>query len=151
MFITIRPALKKDRFVIRALIYRACLNPSNLNWQRFVVAEQGGKIIGVRQVKTHRDGSREVASGFVLPRYRRQGVSRRLMAALLEGETNPLYLMCDEKWADYYAQFGFRQEHPRHLPACFLREYHIMKTIFGFASRLVLGEKLCVIPMKRTP
>lgn len=151
MSITIRPAAKKDRLVIRALIYRACLNPLNLNWQRFVVAEQGGKIIGVRQVKTHRDGSREVASGFVLPRYRRQGVSRRLMASLLERETSPLYLMCDEKWSDYYQQFGFRQENPRQLPTCFFREYRIMKSFFEFVSRAVLGTRLRVIPMKRTP
>lgn len=151
MSITIRPALKKDRFAIRVLILRACLNPSNLNWQRFVVAEQGGKVIGVRQVKTHRDGSREVASGFVLPRYRRQGVSHRLMTTLLEGETDPVYLMCDEKWADYYKQFGFQQETPQQLPTCFLREYRIMKTFFEFVSRIVLCTKLSVIPMKRTP
>lgn len=151
MSITVRQALKKDRFAIRALIYRACLNPFNLSWQRFMVAEHAGKVIGVRQVKIHRDGSREVASGLVLPRYRRQGVSRRVMAALLEGEKNPLYLMCDAKWADYYVQFGFQQEHPQQLPSCFLREYRIMKTVFGIASRLVLGEKLRVITMKRTP
>jgi amino-acid N-acetyltransferase len=151
MPVTIRPALKKDRFAIRILILRACLNPFNLHWRRFVVAEFEEKIIGVRQIKIHRDGSREVASGFVLPRYRKQGVSRRLMAALLEGQKSPLFLMCDEKWSGYYEQFGFQEEPSHRLPCCFFREYRVMKAFFELASRLVLGEKLRVISMKRTP
>jgi len=149
MPVAIRKAGREDRFVIKARVYRACLNPIGLDWRRFVVAEADGRIIGFRQVRILRDGTREVASGVVLPTFRRRGVGRRLMESLLERESGPLYLMCDGKWAHYYREFGFQPVDRRCLPSSFLNEYRILKAVFETASRLFLGERMRLVAMKR--
>ncbi|MGH3144740.1 MAG: GNAT family N-acetyltransferase [Rubrobacter sp.] len=98
-------------------------------------------------MKTHRAGTREVASGVVLPGYRRRGISTRSMNAVLARERGPLYLMCDEKWAPYYERLGFHRVTVLSLPADFRREYRIGRTvtsILGILSR----RELRIIPMK---
>ena len=46
----------------------AGLNPFSLGWPRFLVAEDGGRVVGVAQIKPHGDGSRELASLAVVAR-----------------------------------------------------------------------------------
>lgn len=146
----IRPASKEDRLKIMSLVFKACLNPVNLNWRRFWVAEIEKQIVGVRQIKLHNNGIQEVASGVVIHRYRRQGISRLLMDDLLKGEGGTFYLMCDEKWSDYYKQFGFEREPLKGLPSNLQRQYQILKCIYVAASYAILGEKFQLTPMKRT-
>lgn len=107
-----------------------------------------GQIAGLRQVKPHRQGTREVASGLVLPEYRRQGISARLMREILAREKGPLYLMCDRQWATYYEQFGFEVVPPKDLPADFGREYRLGRFITRLLS-LFARRKLRIIPMRR--
>src|SRR5512141_2272539 len=106
MTITIRPARQEEQDPIVALIHQAKINPLNLHWQNFLVAEENGKILGVRQVKIHAQGTREVGSGYVLPEYRHQGISARLMNEILSHEHDTLYLLCRDQWISYYEQFG---------------------------------------------
>jgi len=148
MSIMIRPAVEADQPTITSLIREARLNPRNLHWSHFLVAEEDGKIVGLRQVKIHRNGTREVASGLVIPEYQHQGISARLMHEILARENSPLYLMCNEKWVQYYEQFGFKRVALRELPTDFAREYRIGKTITGIIS-LFVSEKLNIVPMKR--
>lgn len=75
MTINIRSAHPEDQETIVSYIHQAKINPRNLHWENFLVAEENGKLIGMRQVKLHKQGTREVGSGFVLPEYRRQGIS----------------------------------------------------------------------------
>src|SRR5919108_1875715 len=107
MTISIRRALEADQTTIVSLIRQAKINLRNLHWQNFLVAEENGQVVGIRQVKVHSQGTREVASGFVLPEYRRQGISARLMNELLAREAGPLYTMVNQKWAPYYERFAF--------------------------------------------
>lgn len=148
MSINIRPAVEDDQPTIKGLIRQARLNQRNLNWQNFVVAEKDGQIVGVRQVKTHKAGTREVASGYVLPEFRRQGVSARLMEEVLSREKEELFLMCDRKWADYYRRFGFEEVEKEGLPPDFGREYRIGRLITSLLS-LLARRKIDIIPMKR--
>jgi N-acetylglutamate synthase-like GNAT family acetyltransferase len=148
MPIVIRSAVEADQPTITALIRQAHLNPRNLHWSRFLVAEDDGRIVGLRQVRIYRSGAREVASGYVLPEYRRQGISARLMEELLARESGPLYLMCNRKWAAYYEQFGFRQVDAGELPSDFRREYRLGRLITGVIS-LFRSDKIHIIPMKR--
>ena len=66
---SIRPATEADQPIISSLIRGARLNPRNLHWQRFLIAEDNGSIVGLRQVKVHNGGTREVASGLSPPFY----------------------------------------------------------------------------------
>ena len=130
------------------MVYRACLNPFGIKWKRFVVAEADGRVIGVRQVRILRDGTREIASGVVLPAFRRRGIGTLLIETLLERERGPLYLMCDGKWEHYYRQFGFQVVDKEDLPESFRREYGIMRMLFETASRLVLRQEMSLITMR---
>lgn len=148
MTLTIRPARQEDQETILSYVRQARINPRNLRWQNFLVAEQDQKIVGIRQIKTYAQGTREVASGFVLPAYRRQGISARLMHELLARETGPLYTMVNEKRAPYYEQFGFRRVDIDQLPKDFLREYRIGRIVTSLMS-IFRKERVRIVPLKR--
>jgi N-acetylglutamate synthase-like GNAT family acetyltransferase len=146
--ITIRPAREDDQTTIEALIRAARLNPRSLDWQRFLVAEQDGRVVGIRQVKEHSGGTREVGSGYVLAEARRQGISKALMEAVLARESGTLYTLVDAKWVPYYEQFGFVRVDPASLPADFHREYNIGRTVTTLMT-LFAKEKVRIVPMVR--
>lgn len=148
MTISIRRAPEADQTTIVSLIRQAKINPRNLHWQNFLVAEENGQVVGIRQVKVHSQGRREVASGFVLPEYRRQGISARLMNELLARETGPLYTMVNEKWAPYYEQFGFKRVDVSQLPSDFRKEYGIGRIVTLLLS-IFAKDKIHIIPLKR--
>ena len=148
MTITIRSAVESDQTTIESLINLAKLNPRNLHWEHFLIAEENGKILGIRQVKIYKHGTREVASGFVLPEYRRQGISAQLMNALLAREKGPLYTMVNEKRSSYYEQFGFRRVDVNRLPSDFRMEYWIGRIVTTLLS-LFSKERIRIVPLKR--
>ena len=148
MALTIRPARKEDQETIVSFVRQAKINPRNLHWENFMVAEENGQMIGMRQVKVHSHGTREVASGFVLPEFRRRGISARLMNELLARESGPLYAMVSEKRAGYYEQFGFRRVDLNQLPADFLKEYRIGRIVTTLIS-LFRKERVRIVPLKR--
>ena len=148
MTITLRPARREDQQTIVSLIRQAKLNPRNLHWERFLVAEDAGQIVGVRQVRVHAQGTHEVGSGFVLPEYRGQGISARLMNEILSQEKGAVYLLCRDKWASYYEQFGFRHVPVTQRPTDFLKEYRIGRIMTTLISVFV-KDKIRIIPMKR--
>ena len=148
MAVTIRSAVETDQTTIESFIHQAKINPRNLRWERFLVAEENGKIVGIRQVKIHSGGTREVGSGFVIPEYRRQGISAQLMSAILDQEKGPLYLMCRDRRTYYYEPFGFRQIAVNELPEDFRKEYRIGRIITSLFS-LLSKDKVRIVPMKR--
>ena len=148
MSINIRPARLEDQETIVSFVRQAKINPRNLHWQNFLVAEEDHKIVGIRQVKTHPQGTREVASGFVLPEYRRQGISARLMQEILSREKGTLYLMCRDIRAPYYEPFGFRRVEVGQLPSDFLREYRIGRIVTSLMS-LFRKERVRIVPLRR--
>ena len=148
MPVTIRPAVQADQPTIESFIHQAKINPRNLHWEHFRIAEEDGKIIGIRQVKVHKEGTREVASGFVLPEYRRRGISAQLMKEILGREKGDLYLMCAKRRKNYYEPFGFREVKLSALPQDFQREYLIGKIVTTLIS-IVTFRNLNIIPMKR--
>jgi len=148
MTVNIRPARQEEQERIISLIHQARISPRHLHWERFLVAEENGHIIGIRQVKVHAQGTREVGSGFVLPEYRHQGISARLMNEILSREQGTLYLMCRDQWAPYYEKFGFQRVDIDRLPADFRKEYRIGRLITSTIS-LFMKDKIRIIPMKR--
>jgi N-acetylglutamate synthase-like GNAT family acetyltransferase len=148
MKVNVRPARPEEQETIVSFIRQAKLNPRNLHWENFLVGEINGQIIGIRQVKVHAQGTREVASGFVLPEYRRQGVSACLMNELLRRETGSLYTMVNEKRASYYERFGFRRIAVDRLPADFRREYRIGRIVTSLMS-IFKKDRVRIVPLKR--
>lgn len=144
----IHPAIEADQPTIVSLIRQAKINPRNLHWERFLVFEENNQIVGIRQVRVHKQGTREVASGFVLSGYQHRGISALPMNEILSRETGTLYLMCAKRWKKYYEQFGFRHVKLAELPPDFYREYLIEKVITTLIS-IFTFRNLNIFPMKR--
>jgi N-acetylglutamate synthase-like GNAT family acetyltransferase len=138
--VVIREATEADQAAIRAIIREAQLNPMDLDWPRFLVAEDGGQIVGIGQVKPHGDGSRELASIAVVPGRQRGGIGRQIIRALLAREAGPLYLVCMDDHETYYQQFGFRRVEVAALPRTFRRLYRLGRLVTAAAVRLARGS-----------
>ncbi|MFL5803660.1 MAG: GNAT family N-acetyltransferase [Roseiflexaceae bacterium] len=143
----IRPATATEQATITAIVRAARINPSDLDWRRFLVAEQGGQIVGVVQVRPHRDGSRELASLAVVPEQQGQGVGAALVGALLARERGPLDLMCTDQMEGYYARFGFRRLASHELAPYFRRIMWIARVI-SFIAKLG-GMRMRMTVMRR--
>jgi N-acetylglutamate synthase-like GNAT family acetyltransferase len=117
-----RPATKDDFPAIQALIHEVGINPTSLDWHRFlVVVTRTGELVGCGQIKPHGDGSRELASIAVREQDRGQGVARTLILRLLEGQPRPIHLMCRARLGSFYNQYGFRAIGQNEMPPYFQR------------------------------
>jgi len=107
-FVVCQPT-RQEFSEIRVLIHAVHINPTGLDWRRFLVAVSPDKtILGCGQIKPHFDGSRELASIAVKEDARGQGVARAIIQELLAREkTRPLYLMCRARLEPLYIKFGF--------------------------------------------
>ncbi len=139
--ILLRPATAKDAEPIKSLIRRVHINPFGLVWQRFLMAEDAGEIVGCVQVKPHKDSVRELASLAVVPERQGQGVGALLVNALLTHERGELYLMCREQMASYYARFGFALVEPAAIPRSLKPFYRIGR----FITRLFGSERIAIM------
>ena len=120
--IQLRNAREEDARVIRDLIHEAQINPFGLEWRHFVVAvdaETG--IIGTGQIKSHYDGTRELASIAVRPAYQNRGIAKQIIERLLEENPPPLYLTCRSSLGPFYQKFGFLPLEKKQLTGYFAR------------------------------
>jgi len=144
MLIHIRSATPADQATINRIVRRAGINPLDLDWRRFVVAEEGGQIVGVGQVKPHGDQSRELASLAVIPARQGQGIGAKIIHALLARETGVVFLMCRHTLERYYVRFGFRRVEREQMTPYFRR---MIRLANFFAGLTHAGMR--VIVMKR--
>jgi len=133
--VSLRPATAADAAVIRSLVYAARINPTGLEWPRFVVAvSSGGEVIGCGQVKPHRDGSRELASIVVAPEWRGNGTASTIIEHLIESTPGPLYLTCRAVLGPFYERFGFRTVGEAEM-APYFRKLSRLARLIGFLGK----------------
>jgi N-acetylglutamate synthase-like GNAT family acetyltransferase len=136
---TIRAAKAEDQATIRRIIRAANLNRMSLDWRNFLIAEDAGEVVGIGQVKTHRDGSRELASIAVVPARQGQGIGSAIVNALLDRHGGGvLHLTCQGKNEGYYARFGFRRIPRQELPPYFARLLPIMNVFARLARTEII-------------
>lgn len=123
----LRAATATDQTAIREMIRAAQLNPMRLHWSAFIVAVEAlsGRIVGVGQVRPHRDGSRELASIAVTPDRQGQGIGGAVIEALLAREPGNLYLYTRCPLTGYYERFGFVVIPGDRLPAEMRLSYRV--------------------------
>lgn len=119
----LRSALASDQANIASIIRAARINPMSLHWQHFTIAEEDGQIIGIGQIKTHGDGSRELASIAVVPTHQHRGVASAIIRELLTREPGTLYLFCRAPLAPFYERFGFHRIEREEMSPYFRRMY----------------------------
>ncbi|TMC82355.1 MAG: GNAT family N-acetyltransferase [Chloroflexi bacterium] len=140
---TIRPATVADQPTIRRMVRDAGINPMNLKWPNFLVAADGRAIVGIGQVKAHRDGSRELASMAVVKERQGHGIGGAIVNALIASQGDrTLYLTCRRQLEGYYERFGFRRIERQDHPAYFAR----MLPVVNLFARLARME---IILMRR--
>lgn len=143
---SLRLARETDSKPIKDLIHLVGINPSGLDWKRFVVAvDARDAIIGCGQLKPHGEGILELASIAVRPEYQKQGIARAVIEHLLKNNsTRPLYLMCMSSNGPLYEKFGFRTIESPEMPRYFQR----MTKLAGLAEYLMqTGERLLVMKL----
>jgi N-acetylglutamate synthase-like GNAT family acetyltransferase len=120
--VILRPALQADFAAIKMLIRETGINPTGLDWRRFVVVElPDGRFAGCGQLKPHSDGTLEMASIAVISSARGQGLARLLIQKLIADAPRPLYLTCRSQLGPFYTKFGFRPVQGDDLPKYFRR------------------------------
>lgn len=133
---SLRPARAEDHRVIRSLVRKEHLNPMGIHWSRFTVAvDQNDAVIGCAQMKTHFDGTRELASLVVDARWRGQGIARALITSLLNEHSGVIYLTCVARLEPLYQRFGFRALSPAQMPPYFQRIYRLYNGLLSLFGR----------------
>ena len=130
------------------MVRQARLNPANLHWERFVIAERDGRGVGVAQLRRHSDGATELASLIVEPDVRRQGIAAQMVDALLTEERAPVYTMIDRRFAEHFTRWGFAPVDPSQLPRSVSRVYRIGRVVTAVGS-LLRRERMSIVPLLR--
>ena len=148
MSLTIRAATEADQPTIRRLIKEVHLPRMNLQWANFVVAEEDHEVVGMGQVKSHGDGSRELASIAVVPARQDQGIGSAIIQALLAREPGVvLHLSCRRELEGYYERFGFRRLDPGELPPYFRRLVPVMNVVARmFRTQILVMSRDAAVP-----
>ena len=127
--VSLRPATRADAWPIRKLIWRVGINPTGLDWRRFVVlVDERSRLLACIQIKPHGDGSRELASLAVEPACRGQGFARQLIEHMLARSSPPLFLTCARHNRPLYEHFNFRVLEPAEMPPELLRLYRLVNS-----------------------
>lgn len=143
---SLRPARESDSRQIQHLIHLTGINPTGLNWKRFIVAvNERDEMIGCGQVKPHGEGILEIASLAVYPEYRGRGVARAILEHLLQHSPRPLYLMCASSLEPFYEKFGFRRLTYEEMPRYFQRIARLAGLLTSLARR---QEQLLVMKLQ---
>lgn len=133
----IRKATAADARAIRKLIWQVRINPTRLDWQRFVVAvDEHGRLLGCGQVKPHSDGTREMASIAVQPEQQGRGIGRAIVERILADHALPLYLTCRSENESFYLKFGFQTLQPTAMPPYFRQIYGAAALLSRLSPRL---------------
>ena len=106
--LSIRAATAADDKLIKSMINRAQLDPSNVHWENFLLAENEGEVIGIGQLKPYSDCT-ELGSLVTLRAYRGKGVAASIIKALEAKARFPLYLICRDIMEAYYESFGYKK------------------------------------------
>ena len=139
---TIRPAQEMEAAEIRDLIHLVGINPTGLDWKRFVVAvNDKDEMIGCGQLKPHGQDVLELASIAVYPEQQGKGIGRAIIEHLLKDSPRPLYLMCESSNGPLYEKFGFREVSYEEMPRYFQR----MSKLAGLVTTLARREERLLI------
>ncbi|MGB3514693.1 MAG: GNAT family N-acetyltransferase [Microcoleaceae cyanobacterium] len=133
----LRPASAQDIWSIRKLVLSAKLDPTQLNWQQFLVIEFEGKILACGQLRNF-EYAQELGSLVVVKKWRKHGLGTTLTKHLIRQATKPLYLEClGQKLEYFYSRLGFVPIYLAELPPS-------LKFKFGISQ---LARKIFKIPV----
>ena len=134
----LRPARADEAKLIRQRIWRERLDPTRLDWRKFVMAEAQGEkgeeiILGFAQMKRLSGGVQEFGSLVVERNQRRRGVGEALIRHFTQEFAKPIYLVCESRRVAYYSKFGFRVlDDPIAMPGGLRKKWRLGRTLGKF-------------------
>ena len=150
---TIRQANDRDVAMARTILLQQAMNPLSLSTKHLLVAcndeMEASTALGFGQIRPLDPHCSELASLFVLPEHRGQGVGSEIVRELMrrhgENESQSrICLLTLQSTTNYYQRFGFRladHEDRKRLPKSIQVEF-----LLGRALSFVLGNDLvCMI------
>jgi N-acetylglutamate synthase-like GNAT family acetyltransferase len=139
----LRPATAADAARIRQIIALVHINPTALDWHRFILAvDQANNVIGCGQVKPHQGDLLELASLAVLPAWRGKGVARTIIEYLMQQHPGRLFLTCRASLEPLYQKYGFYTLEVAQMPVYYRR----LSRLANFFNRLLrFPERLLVM------
>ncbi len=133
--VRLRQAREADFPAIRALIRQVRINPTGLDWRRFIVAVlPSDEIIACGQVKPVPGELWELASLAVVSDYRRHGIASAIIKRLLAGASRPMYLTCRSSLGGFYKRFGFKNVDPEATPRYYRRLQKLAGAFIRFSG-----------------
>ncbi|KAI2494055.1 hypothetical protein MHU86_20498 [Fragilaria crotonensis] len=147
MAVTIRPATAMDLFSARKILFQEAMNPLAISERTLLVAAQSedGDMVGFGQIRPLDSVYSELASLYVYPEYRRQGIGSALVEKLLERhDADPFHsrrlcLLTLMPTVKFYEKHGFEvQTSIEDLPSAFQFEFKA-----GALVSSILGNDIC--------
>jgi N-acetylglutamate synthase-like GNAT family acetyltransferase len=131
----LQPASEQDFLAIQELIRQVRINPTGLDWRRFIIAvNEADEMIACGQVKPVPGGLWELASLAVRPAFRKQGVANAIIRHLCSGSPRPLYLTCRSALGNYYQKYGFKIVSSDDTPRYYRRLQRLAGVFMGLSG-----------------
>jgi N-acetylglutamate synthase-like GNAT family acetyltransferase len=142
---SLRPANFEDFPAIKRLIHKVQINPTGLDWHRFVLAvDKSGRILGCGQLKPHGRGIIELASIATEPSERKKGIARAVIEFLINQAPRPLYLTCLSSMGSFYEKWDFHPVNNDEMPTYFRRLVRLVNMMPDWGSS---GDTLLVMKL----
>ncbi|MBD2255363.1 GNAT family N-acetyltransferase [Nostoc parmelioides] len=141
---TLRQAKLRDIWLIIFLIFKARLDPTQMNWQQFLVIEYHGSLVAFGQLRNYYL-AQEIGGLYVSPNFRNQGLGTFLIKNLVIQGNQPLYLKCLKKeLVNFYAKRSFTvvtyEDLPKSLKSKFFLSQLRKKIFNGFVVYMKYKE-----------
>ena len=142
-----RKATSEDVLVARKFLFKEAMNPLSLSTRTLLVAHDVNQgILGFGQIRPLDDKYSELASIYVLPQYRRQGVGSALVQELLErhdaDDDAKICLLTLKPTISFYESHGFASlRSPEDLPPTVQFEFKAG----SFISSILGNELVCMV------
>lgn len=138
--VRLRAARPGDRWLILRRILREALDPTSIDWRRFVLAErEDGAVLGFAQIKCLPDNVLEFGSLVVEPFARRKGIGALLVRALVEPRSDPIYLLCAGRRETFYQRLQFERLESHEMPPALHRKWRIGSLFARFMGGSVVA------------
>lgn len=105
--IVYRRAIPEELPCIMELMTAGNLDTRDLQPANILCAVVDGTIVGVNRIKRYDDGAYEIASAYVTPEFRKQGINQRLTEILRDECDGPVYAITNPINTDYIGKMGF--------------------------------------------